>query len=216
MSDKRRIDLSTYPRADVYKAFNDRMLPQFSTTCEVDVTALKTQLSSSAQTSPTFFVALSFAVSRAVNAVPALRHRVIDGELYEYSRVHPGYTVAREGDLFSFCDSLDHDDFATYAAHARQQMDAVRQDPDLSVGDKHQMFFITSVPWFRFTSFHHPYDPVYGYIPVITLGQCVSQADRWVMPVAIQVHHGTVDGIHVARFYQALQDWIERAPQWLA
>ena len=163
MSDKRRIDLSTYPRADVYKAFNDRMLPQFSTTCEVDVTALKTQLSSSAETSPTFFVALSFAVSRAVNAVPSLRHRVIDGELYEYSRVHPGYTLAREGDLFSFCDSLEHDDFATYAAHARQQMDAVRQDPDLSVGDKHQMFFITSVPWFRFTSFHHPYDPVYGY-----------------------------------------------------
>lgn len=213
MSDKRRIDLSAYPRADLYKAFNDRMLPQFSTTCEVDVTALKQQQATSKHS---FFVALSYAVSRAVNAVPALRHRVIDGELYQYTRVHPGYTVAREDDLFSFCDSLDHDDFAIYATQAQRQISAVKQAPDLSVGDKHQMFFITSIPWFRFTSFHHPYDPQYGYIPVITLGQCVSQGDRWVMPVAIQVHHGTVDGIHVARFYQALEQWLARAPEWLA
>ena len=72
------------------------------------------------------------------------------------------------------------------------------------MGAKHHMFFITTVPWLSFTAFTHPYDPLYAYIPVITLGKFVARGDTWVMPVAVQAHHGVVDGIHLAQFYEAL------------
>lgn len=212
LSNKRKIDLAHYARADILRAFNDRLMPQFSTTCEIDVTGIKRAAQAAGVS---FFLGVSHAVSRAVNSVPALRHRVIDGDLYEFDRVDPGYTVAREGDLFSFCDGLYLEDFKAYCDDATARMSAVKVEPDLGVGCKHQMFFITSIPWFSFTAFTHPYDPVYGYIPVITLGKFMARGDVVVMPVAVQVHHGVVDGVHVGRFYEALAALSEQADAWV-
>ena len=212
MSGKTAVDLASYKRRDIFQAFNDRLMPQFSTTCEVEVSGIKRMAE---ELGESFFVAMSYAVARAVNAVPEFRHRVIDGVLYEYDCVHPGYTVAREDDLFSFCDSRFDPHYPSYRDHALASMAAVRVEPDLGVGDKHQMFFITSIPWFSFTAFTHPYEPLYGYIPVITLGQYSGINGVGTMPVAVQVHHGVVDGIHVARFYAALTELSQRAETWM-
>lgn len=209
---KRAIDLQSYARADILQAFNSRQMPQFSTTCEVDVTAIKRGAEAAGVS---FFVAMSYAVSRAVNRVPEFRHRMVGGVLYEFDRVDPGYTVAREGDLFSFCDAVYIEDFRQYMAQAQARMAAVKAEPDLSVGEKDHMFFITSIPWFSFTAFTHPYDPVYAYIPVITLGKFIERGDTIAMPVAVQVHHGVIDGLHVGRFYAALATLNESAADWL-
>ncbi|MBI5926382.1 MAG: hypothetical protein HY836_12400 [Aquabacterium sp.] len=211
---KRPVDLQSYARADILKAFNSRLMPQFSTTSEVDVTGIKRAADAAGVS---VFIAISHAVSCSVNAVPELRHRVIDGVLYEFDRVDPGYTVAREGDLFSFCDGVHIEDFRRYKADATERMNAVKAAPDLSVGPKHHMFFITSIPWFSFTAFTHPYDPIYGYIPVITLGKFIEREGSKVvtMPVAIQVHHGVVDGLHVGRFYTALSELSASAADWV-
>lgn len=209
---KREIDLAAYARADILKAFNSRQMPQFSTTCEVDVSAIRRGAEA---VGVPFFIAMSHAVSQAVNAVPEFRHRVVDGVLCEFDRVDPGFTVAREGDLFSFCDAVHMADFQQYKADAQARMDAVKVAPDLSVGEKHHMFFITSIPWFSFTAFTHPYDPVYAYIPVITLGKFIERGEGIAMPVAVQVHHGVIDGLHVGRFYAALSAMNETASSWL-
>ena len=92
------IDLATYPRADILRAFMHRQMPQISVTCEVDVTAIRRGCDAAGVS---FFLGMSHAVSRAVHAVPQFRHRVIDGTLCEYDRTDPGYTVAREADAIS-------------------------------------------------------------------------------------------------------------------
>ena len=209
---RRVMDLATYARSDILQAFNSRLMPQFSTTCEVDVSGIKRGAEAAGVP---FFIAMSHAVSQAVNAVPAFRHRVVDGVLCEFERVDPGFTVAREGDLFSFCDAVHIEDFQQYKVDAQARMDAVKVAPDLSVGEKHHMFFITSIPWFSFTAFTHPYDPVYAYIPVITLGKFIERGGHITMPVAVQVHHGVIDGLHVGRFYAALSEWNDSASTWL-
>ena len=209
---RRRIDLATHPRADILRAFVNRQMPQFSLTCEVDVTGIHREAQARGVS---FFIAVSHAVSRAVNAVPEFRHRVIGGELYEYERTDPGYTVAREGDLFTFCDGIHIDDFPAYARQAQARMDKVKAEPDLAVREKHHMFFISCLPWLFFTAFTHPYDPIYAYVPVITLGKFVQRGDAVIMPVGAQVHHGTVDGVHVARFYRELETISRDAAHWL-
>lgn len=212
MPASKQIDLANYPRADILRAFVDRQLPQFSLCCEVDVTGVHRACEAAGIS---FFLGMSHAVSCAVNAVPQFRHRVIDGVLHEYERTDPGFTVAREGDLFSFCDGVHDEDFARYCAEASARMAAVKAQPDLSVHEKHHMFFISCLPWLFFTGFTHPFDPIYAYIPIITLGKFVQRGDAVVMPVAVQVHHGVVDGVHVARFYQALQSRADDAATWL-
>ncbi len=210
------IDLASYPRAAILRAFVDRQLPQFSITCEVDVTGIHRAYEAAGLG---FFLPMSHAVSRAVNAVPQLRHRVIDGLLYEYERTDPGFTVAREGDLFSFCDGVHDEDFARYCADNGARMAAVVDQPDLTVRAKHHMFFISCLPWLSFTGFTHPYDPIYAYVPIVTLGKFTRRSTREgeavVMPVGMQVHHGTVDGVHVARFYRELERLAADAAAWI-
>lgn len=199
--EKTRVDLAGYARKGLLEAFKDRQMPCFSVTCQVDITRFKRFVAANGLG---FFVPLSYALARAVNAIPELRQRLIDGELYEFARTDPGYTVLLENGTFSFCDSRYFDEFSAYRAHAAERIAAVRACPDHSTGDKSHMFFITDIPWLSFTSFTHPYDARFGSIPLLTIGKYFTQGRKLLIPLAVQVHHGIVDGIHVGVFYERL------------
>lgn len=208
----KKIDLETYKRRGMFEAFKDREIPFLATCCNVTITDLKQFVD---QQGCGFFVSLSFLISKAVNLVPELRHRIIDGELYEFSVVHPGYTVLLEDDTFSFCDSRYFDAFGEYREHAAARIRESKERPDRSVGDKNHMYFLTNVPWFSFTSIVHPFTRQYGSIPVVTTGKYFRQGDTLQIPVGIQAHHGVVDGIHVGRFYGLLADMCRSPGDWL-
>lgn len=197
----KKIELEKYPRRALLEAFKNRDVPVFSVTAPVDITQFKLIAS---RTHYGFFVSLSFLISKAVNLVPELRHRMINGELFEFDRVHPGFTVLLDNRTFAFCDSRYFDDFSEYGKYATDRINEARENPDCSTGEKHHMFFISNLPWFSFTSITHPYDKKYGSIPVISIGKYVKQNEDMIIPIGIQVHHGLVDGIHVADFYEHL------------
>jgi len=199
---KHRIDLTNYPRRGLFEAFRDRDMPCFSVTCNLDIAPLLARLRVSGHR---FFITMSYLLSVAVNRVPELRHRLMDGELYELERTDPGYTVLLPDKTFSFCDGVHHDDFGTYYAEAARRIAVARTRPDHSTGAKDHMFFISNIPWLSFTAFTHPFDARYASIPILTLGKYFQQGEEMLLPLAIQVHHGLVDGWHVARFYGELQ-----------
>lgn len=198
-----KIDIATYKRRGMLCAFKDRDIPFFSTTSHVDITNLKKFVDSHKSG---FFLAISFLITKSVNLIPELRHRIIDGELFEFSRVDPGYTVLLDDETFSFCDSNYVDSFKEYSELSAAKIKEVKDCPDHGFEEKHHMFFITNIPWFSFTSIVHPYDKKYGYIPVIAIGKYFKDGDKLLVPIGIQVHHGLVDGIHVGKFYQSLSN----------
>ena len=191
----------------------DRDIPFFSTTSHVDITNLKKFIDSHKSG---FFLAISFLITKSVNLIPELRHRIIDGDLFEFSRVDPGYTVLLDDETFSFCDSNYVDSFKEYRELSEAKIKAVKDCPDHGFEEKHHMFFITNIPWFSFTSIVHPYDKKYGYIPVIAIGKYFKEGDKLLVPIGIQVHHGLVDGIHVGKFYQNLSNMCYSPEVWLA
>ena len=202
---KHKIDLTLYPRAALLNAFRDREMPCFSVTSEVDVTTLVRYARTK---NLKFFITMSYALSRTVNQIPELRQRLIGGELYEFERVDPGYTVLLENNTFSFCDSLHIESFAEYYDHASRAIEAVKRVPDLAMEEKDHMFFITAIPWFSFTSFTHPYFAQYASIPLLTMGKYFHRSRKILMPLAIQVHHAIVDGIHIGMFLDRLGETI--------
>lgn len=197
----KKIDLETYPRRALFEAFKDREVPVFSVTNLVDITPFKSFIDRNGYG---FFVAISFLISKAVNAVPELRHRLVGGELFEFGQVDPGYTVLLEDRTFSFCDSKYFEDFETYRNYAEKRIEEVKNQPDLETWDKHGMFFITNLPWFSFTSITHPFGQQYASIPIISIGKYFEQNGSLLVPIGVQVHHGMVDGLHVGDFYENL------------
>jgi chloramphenicol O-acetyltransferase type A len=161
----KKIDLDNYNRRGLFNSFKDRDIPYFSTTCNIEIQNLKKFVK---LRNISFFVSFSYIISVSVNRIPQLRHRIIDGELYEFKIVDPGYTVLLDDETFSFCDSKFFEDFHTYYEYAIARIEEVKNRPDQNNADKNHMFFITSIPWFSFTSFVHPYDKLYSSIPIIT------------------------------------------------
>lgn len=203
---RKKIDLASYARRGLLEAFKDRQLPCFSTTCNVDITHLKPFIDANGHG---FFMTMSYAISRAVNGVPEFRHRLIEGELYEFEQVDPGFTILLEDNTFSFCDSRYFADFAAYREYSADKISSVKIAPDVGTPEKHHMFFISSIPWFSFTSFTHPFDASYASIPIFTIGKYFQHGEQLLLPLAVQVHHGLIDGFHVGLFYDRLNRLLE-------
>lgn len=208
----RKIDLETYKRRASFEAFKNRDVPYFSTTSNVDITSLKEFVD---RNEYGFFVPISFLISKSVNLVPELRHRIVNGELFQCTRVDPGYTVLLDDETFSFCDSRHFEYFGEYREHANARINEVKKCPDRGTREKQHVFFISNIPWFSFTSIVHPYYEKYGSIPIVSIGKYSEQGNKFTVPIGIQVHHGVVDGIHVGKFYKHLSSMCHNPAVWL-
>lgn len=200
------IDLETYPRSTTFNAFKDHDIPVINTTSLIDITHLKAL---SQESGISTFVLLSYCTGKVLNKIANFRQRIVNEQLVEFAHIDPGYTVLLEDNTFTFCDSQYTPELAEFARMTKRNIEAVKLKPDLDMRDKDDMFFISSIPWFAFTSFSHPYMKRYASIPIVTFGKFYNDADRTMVPVAIQAHHALVDGFHIGLFYQKLSRQVQ-------
>jgi chloramphenicol O-acetyltransferase type A len=198
-----KINIDTYDRKSIYNSFKDRSIPFLSTTANVNVTNLIKFIKNY---NHSFFITVSYFISKTINSIPQFKHRIVNGELFEFDIINPGYTVLLDDETFSFCDSHYFENFTKYSINAQRMIDKVKTNPDVDNKEKHDMFFITNIPWFSFTSIVHPYDENYKSIPIVSIGKFFKNGDEFIIPIGIQAHHGLVDGIHVGKFYKNISD----------
>ena len=215
-AEARRIDISSWPRREHYEFFKPSPVPFFSITTSVDITALRKALK---LRGVSFTIGLLYVLSRAANDVPELRQRIREDWPVEHERVHPGITVLCEGDVFRFCFVPYLDSFDRFAREASEAMETVRQGESLVHGPlleegrlRDDLLYCTSLPWFSFSGMFHPLgtDPM-DSVPRIAWGRFEETDGRLVMPLNVQAHHALVDGIHLAKFFQKVEDLILNA-----
>jgi len=95
----------------------------------------------------------------------------------------------------------------------KNESDRVRiQKNELIDRDIDDVIHFSVVPWLNFTGIGHPRDRNLLYsVPKIVIGKCIEQGSRWSLPVALSAHHGLVDGLHAARFFDHLQRRCDQA-----
>ena len=122
---KKIIDMSQSPRAGQFAYFSAMADPWAGATVMVDITDF---LSAIREKGLPFFLSFLFAVTRAGNAVPELRRRLLpDGTVVEYDLCQPSYTAMRPNGVYVYClvDSgvLPYEDFV--ADGKRRQAEAL-------------------------------------------------------------------------------------------
>jgi len=72
------------------------------------------------------------------------------------------------------------------------------------------LLFMTALPWVSFTSFTHPMrlHPA-DSIPRFAWGKFFQEGQRLKIPLSVQGHHAVMDGIHMAKFYARVEDWLQ-------
>ena len=98
---KKIIDMSQSPRAGQFAYFSAMADPWAGATVMVDITDF---LSAIREKGLPFFLSFLFAVTRAGNAVPELRRRLLpDGTVVEYDLCQPSYTAMKPDGVYVSC-----------------------------------------------------------------------------------------------------------------
>ena len=197
----KKISLKNYERRATFKAFLNHELPVVSTSCEIDISPL---FAFYKKNGLRLFPIIAYMIDMAINDISEMKYRIIDDALYEYDVVNPSFTVLQKNNVISFCDAKHFDDAIEFYNYTIKKIDEAEKILDQEMGDKPAQYFISNVPWIKFTSFTHPYYSKYSTIPIVTIGKYENSGQKTTIPIAIQAHHSLIDGYHLGKFYEFL------------
>lgn len=155
------------------------------------------------------FARVLHAIGRTSLDIPHFRLRLLEGRVSEVTDLTLSYTVlGRDGNL-NFSTIPYQADFQAFLADYLADRELARNAIDLRLKPltTRDFVFATCMPWLRFTSIQHPMAR-FGdcSIPNIAVGKFRHQGGGVDFPVAIQAHHGLVDGLHIAQFIARLEE----------
>jgi chloramphenicol O-acetyltransferase type A len=79
------------------------------------------------------------------------------------------------------------------------------------------LIYFTTLPWFSFTSFAHARKRGRGdSVPRIAFGKFVKENERTLLPFSVEVHHALMDGLHVGRYVNRLQEALDNPEDFIS
>ena len=207
------IDMESYPRRDHFRYFRSLQNPMMGVTVDVDVTALRDFCRAR---DCSFYLVFTHVVALAANAVPELRRRIHDGGIAEYDACGTSHVELLEDGTYGYCTlyhDMGWDEYPCYAEAKRalrrrliaDRKGAIEEDDDVE-----GLYFVTSLPWLHYTQLIQPTAGGDESNPRISWGKFeADHRGRLMMPVTLLAHHGLVDGLHVARFYEELEKGLD-------
>jgi chloramphenicol O-acetyltransferase type A len=208
------IDLDTWRRRQHFDLFRTFDHPHFNMCANVELTAFHERVRGSGVS---FTVAFVYVIARAANDIPEFRRRIRSERVVEHDRVNPSLTILVDDDLFSFCTIPYGEDLAGFADRATAMIAHVKEHPTLeNEPGRDDLLYMTALPWVSFTSFTHPMQlhPA-DSIPRFAWGKYFPEGQGLKIPLSVQGHHALMDGIHLARFYARVEDYLQH-PEYVA
>ncbi|MBK0379545.1 chloramphenicol acetyltransferase [Mucilaginibacter segetis] len=209
---KAKIDMADWPRKDHFNFFNKFEEPFFGVTVNVDCTDAYERAK---RKGASFFLYYLYASLTAVNNTEAFRYRIIDDEVYLFDVVHASSTVNRPDGTFGFSYIDFKPTFDEFAAGAKAEIERIQNTTGLipsSSGEN--VIHYSAIPWIDFTSLTHARSFSFkDSVPKISFGKITENNSRKLMPVSITVHHGLMDGLHVANYVDLFQELLNNSDQ---
>lgn len=200
----RALDMAAYPRRAHFDAFRAMDLPYAGVCADVDVTPLLERIR--ADGLPTYLTTV-YVMTRAANAVPELRRRIRGDGIVEYPHCDSSYTLLLDDGTYCHCHLDFARPFADYIRTAREEQERERRAAGIApTAGEESYFFVSCLPWVRFTGLQLPMNVRGDSNPRITTGRMFAREGRTFMPTSLIVHHALADGLHISRFFQALEE----------
>lgn len=160
------------------------------------------------------FAVLLHCIARTSLAVEPFRHRLLDGRVRPVERLRVSYPVDGANGNLNFSTFSFDTEFAKFLPRYLADRQEARQAQQLRLApmEDRDYLFVTCLPWLNFTSIQHPIARFADCsIPNIAIGRFRKAEDRISFPMAVQAHHGLVDGWHIHQFITTLADLLNDA-----
>jgi chloramphenicol O-acetyltransferase type A len=206
---KRFLDIETWNRKEHFRFFSQCDEPLFGIVSEIDVTDGHRFCK---ENNIAFFLYYHFKSTIAVNQIEEFRYRIDGSQIIIYDTIHVTTTISRPDNTFAFAFIPFTDSFMEFCLSAKTEIEKIRNSDGLSITEntsRSDVIHFSTVPWISFTGVTHARNFKYhDSVPKITFGKYYPKNERLIMPVSINVHHGLMDGYHVGKYLQLLEQLI--------
>lgn len=209
----KKIDVPAWGRKEHFDFYLKDVPCMYSMTLNVDVTLLLKEIKKEAIK---LYPTMIYLITLIVNRHEEFRTAIDTGCVGVFDCLHPSYTVFQQDsetftNLWTEYSPLFSEFYKRYLLDVKNYSAVKSFTAKPNVPEN--IFYISSIPWVSFTSFHLHFSKVTDYLlPIFTTGKYFEQNSKIWLPIAIQVHHAVCDGFHVARFVQELQEVIDTFP----
>lgn len=209
------LDTAAWPRRAAFEHFRAFDQPFFGVCTRIDAAPVRRALQGGGYAAACWYTSL-----RLAQAIEPFRYRLEGERVRILERMEGSTTVLLPDESLGFADLPWHDDgFAAFRARADAAVTAVRrgQTPFAARVDEQALVHFTTLPWLHFTSFTHARNlKRQDSIPKIAFGRLQADGERLWMPLAVDVHHALMDGLHVGRFVEGFEAAFADPAAWLA
>lgn len=208
MSNKYKvIDEKNWERAMHCAVFRNCVEPAFCVTFEVDVTNF---LEKTKKNNLSFTLSMVYAVCKCANEIEAFRYRFLDGKVVLFDKIDTAFTyLNKDTELFKVVNVPMADTLEEYVKTATK---IANEQKEYFTGPlQNDVFQCSPMPWINFTHISHTNSGKKdNATPLFDWGKYIEKGGKIVMPVSVQAHHSFVDGIHVGRFAEKLQNYLSQ------
>lgn len=206
------INLATWNRRDHYNLYKKLDFPYLNITANVNIDDLYRW---SKNNKFSLFSCIAYVTTRASNQIPELRMRIRGDQVVEHPIVHPSFTVLTDDETFGFATIQYSSIFSKFSNNVIAGIEASKKDPSIhDEPGRDDMIFLTTMTWVSFTQISHPLplNPPDSF-PRITWGKYFEQGNQRLMPLSLLANHALVDGLHVGKFFELVQNWMDQPHQ---
>lgn len=201
------IEPETWDRAMHYQVFRNSPQPQYCVTFDLDITHFLPKIKEKGYS---FTFAFVYAVTKCANEIDAFRCRFVDGKPVIFETINTSFTYLKKGtELFKVVNVPMQNSMEQYVALAKQTEENQTEFFTASAMGN-DIYQFSPFPWVSYSHISHTDSGKKdNATPLFDWGKFYEKDQRILLPFSVQVHHSFVDGIHIGKLAQSLQEYLD-------
>lgn len=190
-----------------YQVFRNSLQPQYCVTFDLDITHFLPVIKGKGYS---FTFSFIYAVTKCANRIEEFRCRFVDGKPAVFETINTSFTYLKKGtELFKVVNVPMQDTLEQYVALAKQtEENQTAYFTASAMGN--DIYQFSPFPWVSFRHISHTDSGRKdNATPLFDWGKFYEKDQRILLPISVQVHHSFVDGIHIGKLAQSLQEYLD-------
>ena len=154
-----------------------------------------------------------YIVVNGLNKVPEMRMRFVNNKPVIFDDINPAITVMTENEVFENVRFENKKNYQDFYNLSKQEIDKAKHETKLTdssynLTDAWNEYYITCLPWLNFTGANQPMtEELHSQtVPRICWGKYVNNNGKYEMTLNITVSHIFVDGLHISKAFNNIQE----------
>lgn len=203
------IDMEKWERKEIFKLYSMYSCPFYMITYKLDVTNLYRFVK---QKKLSFYLSLIYLCTKAANSILNFRYAIREGKVVLLNRRDIVFCDLTPGDEIFHITCVDFEgDIEEFCKRASQKSRSQKKFIEENPGDYRIAF--SCVPWLEMTALTNEHELRKEHCedeatPMISWDKYTEQNGQKILRISLDINHRFIDGIHIARFSEGLQNLI--------